>query len=242
MSTDVLRRHISRHLDQLATLQSRGLPPLTCGFSRLEGSPPGRGYRPRYYGGLSGGWDAEAVMTDALFHPSMRVVAPHVVSSHWGTGGNHATLFFPGTFTSDPWEPLLPGQFHPARPGEYPSARSVEAIAAARQVCETLAPVIRTLPARLAERLGFLWTERPTDWVAVLFHLGWHFPDHGIEANRFRVLSAGGDWPVSGSCVRWSFTSSGFSRRSRTRTPIQFRSRRFSVARPVFTASTAPGT
>src|SRR5437762_1197055 len=110
MSTDVLRRNVSRQLDYVQTLQGRGLPPVACALARLEGEPPGAGYRPRF-APISGQGRPpfEAVMADALFHPSLGVVEPSEVALHLGAhSGPYVTLFFELSRRSDPLEELDP--------------------------------------------------------------------------------------------------------------------------------------
>src|SRR5262245_20143601 len=94
VSTDVLRRNVTRQLEHVQALQARGLPPVACVFTRLEGAPPEPGYRSRF-SPLAGqeGWVPETVMTDAAFHPSLNVCEPYSCTSHWSThGGNHVTV------------------------------------------------------------------------------------------------------------------------------------------------------
>jgi hypothetical protein len=68
-----------------------------------------------------------------------------------------------------------------------------DAIQAVRELGGRFVPLVESLPADLAERLGFDRSYRPRDWARVVFHLGWHFPAHGIEAVRGQILAAG-EW------------------------------------------------
>lgn len=192
VSTDVLRRNVARHLEYVRTIQSRGLPPVMCVFARLEGPPPETGYRPQFSPlPYHEGWATETVTTDALFHPSHHVAEPYSYSSHWtGDGGSHVAVFCGGPRRAHPFD----SQADPA----LDNARLLEAIQTARDVCERLSSLARELPAQLATRLGFVRASPPGNWIDVLFHLGWHFPNHGIEAGRFRILSA-----IDEVCWEW---------------------------------------
>ena len=202
MSTDVLRRNIARELEHLLALQSRGLPPVTCVFSRLEGEAPDRNHRPRfsplpYHEAMP----YVTVITDAAFHPSLGVTGPFLHKSHLaGHGGNHFTLYAGVPQRSDPFADLP----RPSPETLSPTNRDDPVLAAiriAQDVGERMKPLIRAIPAQLAERLGFVQVLRPDDWVEALFHLGWHFPDHGIEADRFRILSGFAEFPRDFRCL-----------------------------------------
>ncbi len=139
-------------------------------------------------------------MTDAVFHPSLQVTDPYVYASHWtGHGGNHVTVF---TSAPRPFASFEAVNCPPLNATSLVDQRNPvsEAIQVARQVGERLAPLVRGLPAQLAERLGFVGALRPSDWVEILFHLGWHFPDHGIDAGRFRILAASEEAPWDFRC------------------------------------------
>ena len=202
MSTDVLRRHVHRHIDYIRQLQSRGLPLITCAFVRIEGEPPGRDYQPRYSPLAPGTWYAETVMRDSLFHPSNRVSDPFRITSHTSSlGGNHVHLFYPLPLDGDPLAEWLRQVPNP-NPGLLPDQKTPadDALSLVSQVCEMLAPLADSLPSHLSERLGFSQTGRSYSWVEVLFHLGWHFPDHGIEAVRCRILSRTDEAPWESVC------------------------------------------
>lgn len=191
VSTDALRRSVTRHLEHVQALQTRGLPPVTCILVRVEGPPPEPGYQPRFSPlPHHGGWPNETVMTDAAFHPSLSVRDPYTYNSHWSTHGGHVTVHCGYPLNFDPFvgADLLDAALSP-------DARMplLEAIQVARDLGQRLSPIVRELPPRLAERLGFVRPTPPSDWAEVLFHLGWHFPNHGIEAGRFRILSGTGD-------------------------------------------------
>jgi hypothetical protein len=78
--------------------------------------------------------------------------------------------------------------------------RGQEALTVVEQVRNRLSGIVRSLPPRLVERLGLDRHNRTSDWVALVFHLGWHFPAHGIEAGRYRILAAAKDAPWDFFC------------------------------------------
>src|SRR5262245_35877024 len=97
MSTDVLRRNITRHLEYLRSLLGRGLPSITCAFARLEGEDVAR-HTPM----PSGTWRGEPVMRDAVFHPSNRVSHPYTWASHTSsTGPGFVHLLYPMPLDGD---------------------------------------------------------------------------------------------------------------------------------------------
>lgn len=200
MSTDVLRRNVARELDRLHEHQRRGLTPVMCVYARVEGEPPDNSYRPRFsplpYLAAA---PVETVLTDAVFHPSIGLTRPPIVNTQWSVGGTHVTAYSGYPQSGNSFQMLsLFGQ-PPVHPIDSETPVS-EAIAAAQTVSERLQLLIRSLSEPLVERLGFKSAHRPSDWIEVLFHLGWHFPDHGIEAGRFRILSRSAEVPWDARC------------------------------------------
>ncbi len=140
------------------------------------------------------------VMTDAAFHPSLGVTDPYLCRSCLAAhGGNHVTVYSGVPRSSDPFADLP----RPSQATLSPTNREDPvwgAIQLAQDVGDRMLPLVRALPAQLAERLGFVQTLYPSEWAEVLFHLGWHFPDHGIEAVRFRILSGSAEFPPDFPC------------------------------------------
>ncbi|HEX4613705.1 MAG TPA: hypothetical protein VH092_36320, partial [Urbifossiella sp.] len=130
-------------------------------------------------------------MTDALFHPCLGTAPPYTMSFHWGSGGSYGTLYsgLAGRFerydAADRW-------FAEVERGSFTPDLTQDAIGLVQELGGRLIPIVEGLPADLAERLGFDRSARPTDWARIVFHLGWHFPGHGVEVTRGRILSAGG--------------------------------------------------
>ncbi|MBN9521015.1 hypothetical protein J0H58_21270 [bacterium] len=189
MSTDLIRRAISRELDSVRVLQARGLPPVACAMAWVEGTPPPV-YTPRFSPLAHAVDPTEAVMTDALFHPCLGAAPPYLKSFHWGSGGSYATLYSGLADRFDPWG-ITNQWFAEAEQGPLAPDPTQDAIRAIQELGGRLIPIVEGLPADLVERLGFDRSDRPTDWTRVLFHLGWHFPAHGVEVTRGRILSAG---------------------------------------------------
>ncbi len=187
MSTDDLRRHLTRDLDFLRALQSRGLPPVSCVMAWLDGDPPPPDYTLRHPHPLPVCTPSEAVTADALFHPRHHITEPYRVATHIGTGGQYVTVLT----TTPTLDPMAEWQQLPtAAPHDDRYRRGLEAIGVVEQVRNRLSGIVRSLPPRLVDRLGLDRYSRTSDWLAVVFHLGWHFPAHGIEAGRYRILSA----------------------------------------------------
>lgn len=159
----------------------------------VEGTPPPT-YSPRFSPIASAVDPAEAVMTDALFHPCLGAAPPYVTSFHWGSGETYATLHSGVASRFNLWD-AANRWFEEAERGPLAPDPTDDAIQAVQELGRRLVPIVEGLPAALAERLRFDRSDRPGNWTRVVFHLGWHFPAHGVEVTRGRILSAG-EWRI----------------------------------------------
>ena len=165
------------------------MPLVACAMAWVEGPTPTE-YTPRFSPATGAVGPAEMVMTDALFHPCLGSAPPYVTSIHFGTGESYATLHSGVAGPFNLWD-AANRWFAEVERGPFAPDPTQDAIHVIQELGKRLVPVVEGLPPDLANRLGFDRVDRPMDWTRVVFHLGWHFPAHGIEVIRGRILSAG---------------------------------------------------